>query len=97
MKYLQKISWQRLTICAGVVWASCTFSAQMAVASELDDCMVQAMHTGSDNTTIGELRLQCENRFMLVRIPIKKLTGQLLILLKSAAGRMTSMYYNRLL
>ena len=75
MKYLQKISWQRLTICAGVVWASCTFSAQMAVASELDDCMVQAMHTGSDNTTIGELRLQCEKQIHAGSYTHKKVNG----------------------
>ena len=45
---------KRLMISAGVVWAACTISAQSAVAGELDDCMVQAMRTVSDNTTVGE-------------------------------------------
>ena len=31
-------------------------------AGELDDCMARAMHTAADTTTIGELRLQCEQK-----------------------------------
>jgi phospholipase A1 len=40
--------------------ALCIVQSETVQASELDECMIRAMHTADDSMTIGAMRLQCE-------------------------------------
>jgi len=70
--FCQKVLWKRL---AGHGVRICFISvtlAQFSLAGELDECMIQAMQTADDTTTLGELRLQCEEQIQAGSFTYKK-------------------------
>ena len=62
MNLLQITSVKRSNLYAALLLAACTFQGQTGSASDLNDCISQAVQTADDSTTIGDLRLQCEKQ-----------------------------------
>ncbi len=58
----QNIRWKRIAGYSATLCAASLLSSSISFAGDLDDCMVEAMRTAGDTTTIADLRLQCEKQ-----------------------------------
>ena len=76
MGCFQKICRQRLAGYGVLLWAICAFLPKIVFADELDECMMQAMRTADDATTLGALRLQCEKDIEAGTYTLKTKSGK---------------------